>query len=315
MLQSIEFVSIHSDHVTINTQAIDHYCEQFVPVKHDHWLKSYPLGPLPFLSFEQQLDLFFLMGSQAFCFWGNPKWTIEYKGKKLDGWWALVACFHRAIEQGVPILDGHYWASFDEDRGHSLFDGIPIIPLFSERVAMLRSIGEELIQHHSGYFHVAFKNINPDAESFLELLSTFEGFKDQSLYKGHSVRYDKKSQVVICDIDELLRSSGKHGIEGIDRLPGHADYKIPARLRALGILKYDTGLSEKIDSMAAIPRDSEFENEIRSNQLWAIHLIIQRLSKKYPSLTATSLNGMLWVQSQTKLPDEKPYHRTKTVCY
>lgn len=315
LLDPIEFVSTHSQHVSIDNDSITSYVENFSLVETDHWIKVYPLTPLPSLSLEKQIDLFFLMGNQAFCFWGDPKWRVQYKGISLDGWWAMVACFHRAIEQGVPILDGAYLQNLGDTQMRSFFEGVPEIPLFYERHEMLRSIGKMLVEHYDGHFHSAFAGVPHDALSILELVGSFPGFDDVPVYKGREIPFYKKAQVVVSDLDEILRAAGMGGFTHMDRLPGHADYKIPALLRSSGILRYSDELSALVDAKEELPSGSELEVEIRANQLWAIHTIVGLLQKKYPTMTASTFNGILWVQSQTKKPNERPYHRTRTIYY
>lgn len=315
LLDPLEFVSSHSHHVSIDDEAIARYVKDFSPAHTDHWTKSYPLSPFPTLSLDDQIDLFILMGSQAFCFWGDPKWHIEFKGIRLDGWWALVACFHRAVEEGVPITDGSYFQRLENEQIQSLFRGDPEIPLLKERRLILNSIGTLLVKKYDGHFHTAFRDSKKDALSVLEVVSEFEGFDDVPVYDGEKIPFYKKAQVVVSDLDELLRKTLGKGLEGMEQLPGHADYKIPSQLRSLEILHYDDELSQIVDSLTEIPVGSTMEVEIRANQLWAIHKIVEGLKVKYPTMNASMLNGMLWVQSQTKKENEKPYHRTRTVYY
>ena len=104
-------------------------------------------------------------------------------------------------------------------------------------------------------------------------------------------------------------------INNIDQLPGHADYKIPAILRKLGILIYHKDLVERIDSRIEVPVGSNMEIEIRANMLWATHLICEKLKPKFPEINPVTLDGILWALSQKKSKSGKPYHLTKTVCY
>lgn len=57
------------------------------------------------------------------------------------------------------------------------------------------------------------------------------------------------------------------------------------------------------------------EIEIRANMLWVTHLICQKLKPKYPDISPSTLNGILWSQSQKKNKKDKPYHLTKTIDY
>ncbi|MFC1647181.1 queuosine salvage family protein, partial [Patescibacteria group bacterium] len=110
--KSLEYVADNSDFVSIDESAINKYIKNFVPTKFVHWSHICPFPLYKFDNVDDKLDFLFLIGSQAFCFWGHPdKWTINYKGKKLDGWWALVASFQKALEEGMPIINGDYLSS------------------------------------------------------------------------------------------------------------------------------------------------------------------------------------------------------------
>src|SRR5579883_3025831 len=66
-------------------------------------------------SSEDDVQLIFLEDVVNFCFWAErdqPKWSIEYPASAapLDGWYALVGCFERALAEGVPILDARFLA-------------------------------------------------------------------------------------------------------------------------------------------------------------------------------------------------------------
>ena len=40
-----------------------------------------------------------------FCFWGEPRWRVTWRGSAMNGYWALAAALRRALDAGVPLLD------------------------------------------------------------------------------------------------------------------------------------------------------------------------------------------------------------------
>ena len=317
ILKSLQFVSENSQFVQINQKAIDQYVQDFSPTQTSHWSKIYPLGYKSRTNLEDELDFIFLIGSQAFCFWGYPeKWKIKYKNNVLDGWWALVACFERALENNIPILEGEYLSKLSLKQTKDLFEGQPQIPLLKQRQKILNIIGKTLVDKYNGRFHNFYQNTNQEAFSLLENISKeFEGFNDVNKYKNKNIYFYKKTQVVISDIYEILKNKKFGQIKKYWELPGHADYKIPAILRKFNILKYNDELSKIVDNREKIKPSSDMEIEIRANMLWVTHLICQKLKLKYPNITPTVLNGILWSQSQNKSKKDKSYHLTETIYY
>lgn len=201
LMDSLKYVVDNSSFVKIDESAVDSYIVNFQPTAYTHWSKAYPLEYHPQPTFEDEIDFLFLIGNQAFCYWGNPKWTIEYKGQKLDGWWAAIACFQRALENGEPIFEGNYLAKLTLDRTKKLFEGTPEIPLLKERHEMLTKIGQTLVERYNGRFHNFFKQADKYSLNLAQQIAQeFAGFDDIPLYKGRRVYFFKKAQLVVNDI-------------------------------------------------------------------------------------------------------------------
>lgn len=313
ILNSLQFVSDNSQYVSISREAVERYVANFTPLKTLHWSKIYPLGYQPRKNLEDEIDFNFLIGNQAFCYWSKnpPKWTVEYKNKKLDGWWAAIACFERALEKGVPILDGHYLKEITLKEAEELFDGEPEIPLLRERFEMLKKIGEVLVKNYDSRFHNFLEQASKNSIALTEeIAESFPGFDDTSIYKGRKIYFYKKAQVVVKDLAYFLPD-----IVNIEDLPGTADYKIPAVLRKFGILVYNPELALRVDKREEIEEGSEMEIEIRANQLQAVQEIWKEIRLKYPEISPIILHEILWIQSQEKGFLDKPYHLTRTIYY
>lgn len=314
-LDSIEFVAKNSDYVSINEEAIDRFTKGYVSKEQTHWTDLYPLEYKSDRSSRDELMFALLIGSQAFYFWGFPqKWTIQYKGKTLDGWWALIACFERALEKKLPILDSGFLRSMTGHDAKVFFEGTPEIPFPEERVKIFNDIGTKLQTTYHGSFSHAFRK-PMEAFLLLDILSAFHGFDDVALYKGRKIYFYKKAQVVASDIHYLLRNTQYGDIENYDQLPGHADYKIPAIMRSMGILDYSKELAALVDTRKYLLPGSAMEVEIRANMLWATQLMCRRLKEKNISMSPTAMNGMLWNESQKQGSLKYPYHLTQTIYY
>jgi hypothetical protein len=311
LLSPIKFVVDNSQYVSIDRRAITQFARGFDLRQIDVAPKSWPFKMMKFETIEDEIDFWFLADAMAFCFWGYPKkWSIEYQSKRLDGWWALLAAFQKALEQGTPLLEGKYLATLSDREARRIFDGQPEIPLLKERIVILRGIGSALLKHKFGRFYQFLTKAPHEAlPLMLSLAETFPGFDDWAEYKGRRIYFYKKAQLLVADINRLIN------IEGGELLIGEADYKIPALLRGRGILKYTKKLAELVDNRAEIPSGSEMEVEIRANMLWAIQLILPLLKPRDPTLTASNLDRYLWHLSQNKKLILQPYHLTKTINY
>lgn len=313
LMDPIKYVVDHAQYVRVDERAIERYAETFSLTHVDHWIKACPFTYHELPRREDEIDRRFLADALAFCFWGYPeKWTIEYEGKNIDGWWALLATIQRALERGVPLLDGSYLADLSMAETESLFAGHPQIPLFAERRAMLCTIGQTLRNRYGSRFHNYLAQAPRNAiDLVLDIARVFPAFDDISMYKGEHVFFYKKAQLLV---DELADELGVK-IAGVENLPGKADYKIPALLRKLGMLVYSSDLEEKVDHRILLSPDSEMEIEIRACMLWANHLICEKLKARGINIYPMQLDGILWVQSQTKHANDRPYHLTLTTDY
>jgi hypothetical protein len=94
-----------------------------------------------------------------------------------------------------------------------------------------------------------------------------------------------------------------------------ADYKLPQMLRKYGILEYAKELSEKIDNNTELLAGSEEEVEIRANTVWAIELVRSGFQDRGIDISAMDINDHLWLLTQKKYPDDKPYHLVRTTSY
>ena len=313
----VHHVTSHADHVTVNESALDRYVADFRPISLDHWMKACPFEYRPLPRVEDEVARWFLSDAMAFCFWGYPaKWTTEYQGEKIDGWWGLLAAVQRALESGIPFTDSKYLANLTRTDAQRLFMGVPEIPLFDERVAALRQIGSVLINDYAGHVHSFLAKAPREATRLtLALASTFSTFNDTSPYKGETIPFYKKAQLLVHDLSVGFSDTPYGAITGVDDLIGEADYKIPWQLHKLGILIYDEELSHMINARAPLPVDSAWEVEIRAGMLWAIHLIVEKLQERGVHTNAMTVDGILWVQSQKKTARDEPYHLTLTTDY
>ncbi len=315
VISTTKFVVDNARNVKINKEKIKDFCKYFRESHINHWLNEAPYD-LAKLDEKSRLNFLLVFNSISFSYWGNPKWTIEYNSEKFDGAFGMIAALGRAIERKMPILDMDYLSTISEKDFEKILNGNARIPLFKERLGILREIGNIVKTKFNGDFSALIKQANHDAIKLLELIIlNFPSFEDVSSYRGNKVYFYKRAQLLVADIHQMFNGKGYGEFKNIDQITACADYKLPKVLRQLGILEYKKELAEKIDKKKEIIKGSEEEVEIRAAVIQANELIKQELKKTMPKIESIHINDHLWLLGQMKSPEDKPYHLTRTTDY
>jgi hypothetical protein len=274
-----------------------------------HWWPDQEGSPLA-------ADYVLVLDALNFCFWGEPRWRVEYAGKVLDGYWALAACLRRALEASVPLLDPAYLAAFDERAARDLFAGQHEIPLLPERIANLREVGRGL-QAAGGSFATTIEAAGGSGERLVQaVIRRFPSFDDTATYDGQPVAFHKRAQILVSDLHGIYHGRALGAFSDLERLTAFADYKIPQVLREAGILVYSPELAATVDSQQEIPPGDPREVEIRAGTIRGCELLRQALAARRagPPLRAFEVDWLLWSDAQGRTI-ETPYHRTRTIYY
>ena len=315
ILETTKFVVDNSKYVKINKNKIRDFLKNFGESHINHWLNESPFD-FSKLSNKEKLHFLLVCNSISFSYWGEPKWEVEYKGEKFDGAWGMIASIGKSIENKKPILNPNYLKGISEKELKEILKGNVIIPLFESRLKILREIGSILIRDFDGDFDKLIKQSDGDALKLLNLIiKHFPSFNDFSPYKGKTIYFHKRAQLLISDIYQLFNGKDYGNLKNLDKITACADYKLPMVLRKLGILEYSKELSEKVDKKIEIVKNSEEEVEIRANTIWAVEFIKQELKKKNSGINSIHINDHLWLLGQIKSPKDKPYHLTRTIFY
>lgn len=317
VLGSVESVIRKSRNVHINSSAITEFLKS---VSNNDFNDSEFQDEtiLKDASEEQQIAFSVLYNSINFCYWGEPKWTVTIKESKFDGSAGMLRALKTGIESGFPLLDPKYLANIPENDLQNVLSGNVEIPLFRERLQILRDLGKGVQDNFSGTFTTITDNGDNDAlkivEVLVEKLPTI--FRDEVNFLGKTVKFYKRAQLVPAHLDDLSKFGLiNREISQINQLTAFADYKVPQLLRKFGILEYSDSLANKVDSKIELPSGSEEEIEIRINTIWAVELITRIAKNKFPQATPAKIDGIFWFRGQVKSPDDKPYHRTRTIWY
>lgn len=314
ILDGAEAVMGQAASVAIDELKLQAFAEQYRPVHGKHWLLDVPFD-LASLSVENSANFLLLFYSLIFCFWGEPKWTIDYHGQKYDGSYGLLIALRRAYEQGKPIFDWSYWEHISHEEFAAILAGNVEIPLFAERLAIVHEIGIVTSERYQGQAANLIKACGKDARKLLALLSDhYPSFRDISTYNGQAVPFYKRAQLFVIDIFHFFEGQGLGELQHTDSITALADYKVPQILRHFGIIKYAPDLAQKVDTKIELAYNSPPEVEIRAANVWAIELLRRSIAARVPDVTTTAINDALWLQSQAT-KDMRPYHRCKNIYY
>jgi hypothetical protein len=315
ILESTKFVVDNSEHVKINPKKIVDFCKYFKRQHIKHWFVEAPYD-IKKLNPKDRLHFLLVIDSMSFSYWGEPKWTLTYKSKELNGGYGLIAAVGKAIENKIPILDAKYLSTISEPDLAKILEGNIQIPLLQERLKILREVGKVLVNKFDGDFSNMINEADGDSQMLLDMIiKNFPSFEDSATYKGKRIYFYKRAQLLVSDIFQAFNGQGYGKLKNIDQLTACADYKLPLVLRRLGIFEYSDYLADKVDNKILIEKGSLEEIEIRANTIWAVELLKQKIKAKIPNIDSIHINDHLWLLGQKKLKKDKPYHLTRTTTY
>lgn len=315
ILETTKFVVENSDFVKINRECLMAFSNGFDHGRCKHWLC---VAPFDFSHFgdDEKLHFLIILNALSFCYWGEPKWVVEYKDKKHDGAWGMILALRRGIEEGIALLNFKYCSQISKEEFAKILRGNTEIPLLEKRWKILQEIGTNVVARYDGKASNMIAEANGDTQKLIELIvRIFPSFLDASLYKEREIYFCKRAQLLVADIYQIFNGMGFGALKNADQLTACADYKLPQILRKLGILEYVPALAKKVDNKTEISHNAPEEVEIRANTLWVVEFIKEEIRKRSPQIFSFEVNDHLWLASQEKFPGDKPYHRTRTTAY
>jgi hypothetical protein len=247
------------------------------------------------------------------------RWELELDGRVFADADGLHACLHRALEEGVPVLDGAWLARVREDDLRDLFrGGTSELQLLDERARILRDVGETLVERYDGRFSNVLAAASPrlydDGNGFLEVLvRDFPRFADTAEYDGQTVRFWKLAQLSVWILHASL--PGGVGFADVGRLTAFADYIVPAALRILGICRYSEALERAIQEGRLIEAGSPWEVELRAHTIYACNELCDLINELRPpelQVIVPQMDARLWVPFHRT---HWPHHLTRTIFY
>lgn len=264
------------------------------------------------------MDFIFLTAAINFAFTDFERhvtFTTRFAGQERSDSDAMMACLKRAYDDGVRILDARYLASVDRSTLGEIFRGNIEMPMLDERVAIFREIGEALGARGQRFHEFLREGPRSTAAALDRLEEAFPSFRDESPYRGATVRFSKRSQLLLWQLHARFREGGYFSLEDPEQLTVFADYIVPVALRVLGIVAYSEELESAIQDRRLLPRHGEQEVEIRASSIWACHLLTNAINGLRPvgrQVIPPVVDTRLWTHYHES---HWPHHLTVTTAY
>ncbi len=253
------------------------------------------------------------------CFWpdpGEPVWTVAWRGQPWSGYWGLAASLKRGLESGAPVTDPLWLSRISLEEVEGIFAGDGRIPMMEERLANLREAGSVILDRFDGDIQSLFESANGSAVRLvMEVASHFPSFRDEAFYRGQTVYFWKRAQILASDVFSAFGGEKWGTFSDIDNLTAFADYKLPQVLRELGIISYHPELAAAVDSLRYLPPGSEQEVEIRAMTIHAVEEIKGAFARSGRPATSPEVDNWLWQLGQLDAFRKRPYHRCRTIYY
>lgn len=320
VLETVRKVTGKSKHVRINEERAREICDGInIEEVLNSGKKEQPFN-FGDLSDNERLNLIFIIDSINFSYWliAEKSWGIDYKDRLYYGSFGLLAAFRRALDLDCnrKILKADYLASLNQRDLEEILIGEEKIPLFDERLDILREIGNKLEKSYEGNFSNIIDISKRNALKLLDMIvQNFQSFYDSSFYNSEKIIFHKRAQLTIADVYYSFDGRGYGNLKSIDNLTAFADYKIPWVLRRFGILEYSSELSDRVDNKIEILHGSNFEVEIRASSILAVELMKNELRKRDSRIKSIDIDSWLWWKGRKKLSNDKPYHLTRCIYY
>jgi len=245
---------------------------------------------------------------------------VDYGGKHWSDAEAEFACLGRAIDRGVPILNGDYLRKITHAELDSIFTGNIPMPMLDEKLRVLHEVGGVLAENYAGRFHKFVQSCSPrlydNGNGLIErMVKEFPRFNDVSILDDREIRFYKLAQLGVWMLYATLHPAGKFRLDDSEKMTAFADYIVPLALRLHGITRYSEKLEQAIQSRQLIPRDSRWEIEIRAHCIYATALLCEEVNKlRSPNrqVLIPLIDARFWTHFHKTT---WPHHLTQTIMY
>ncbi|MCJ1472528.1 hypothetical protein MMC13_001177 [Lambiella insularis] len=333
VLRDAEYIYNNSIDVAIDSQGTRSVAETIWTAmrKKDYSRKSWSAHELhPKAKDEVTVNFIFTMDLLNFSFWpASPSETgymVDYQGKHWTGYWSLVAALQRALGEGIPITDSHFWQDESKATDKKLeyvfrSSSSAPIPLLPERIACLREVGRVMYNRYNCNFINCLKEANGSAAALVGLIAdAFPCFRDEVRFERRLVRFYKRAQILVADLWACFDGKDFGYFKDIDDITMFADYRIPQMLQFLGCLQYSPSLRHHIRQLKQITHGHSWEIQLRGCSIWCVELIRREILRRNPDayVNAILIDFFLYdmvKEQEAQAVELEPHHRTRSIWY
>ena len=341
--QDAIFIAKNAEHVKINSVKCKEFAAGFIsnPIVYSTsaW-KKHELNPK--LMNADTINWIFLVDLLNFSFWTERQadGMKEFAVNGYRGYWSLCAAVNRALGNGIPVTSAKWMRDCTREQVESVFkpdEGCCSVSMIVERVDCLQRAGKILIEKLNGSFLTLILKSEKSALSLIDLIIYTFGdlFDDSCYYRGVSVSFFKRAQILIADVWACFEGEGYGSFVDIDSITMFADYRVPQALLYFGIIEYSNELknllqmhethhlsstSDKaLNCMNVLERGNNFEVEIRGVSIHAVELVLEEIRSLKPDMpiNAILLDYYLWDLAKDRKDEMRhiPIHRVRSIYY
>lgn len=236
----------------------------------------------------------------------------------LSGYFTIAAALTDHFRADGP-LTATALTALTADDCRALFDqpvdGGPIDELMTHFAEALNALGRYLQDRFGGQPTALVASADQSAARLVGILAVMPAFRDVASYRGQSVPFYKRAQIVAADLALALDGAGLGTFADLDRLTIFADNLVPHVLRVDGVLRYDATLAARLAAGELLPAGSAAEVEIRATAVHAVELLVAVCCDQGRPVSARELDYLLWHRGLAPHYRELPRHRTRTIFY
>jgi len=279
---------------------------------------------------QAAIDWIFFVDTVNFSFWpdeGDVKYGVKDKhGTLQTGYWSICAAVNRALALGIPVTSAEFMATATEEHIRTIFKSSTEgeIPLVKERLKAINDAGKVLLEKFFGSFTFCVMRAENDVDKLLDIVvDNFPSYQDMCQYKGDTVSFLKRAQILIADIWTCFKGEGLGKFSNIHQITMFADYRVPQSMVAFGVLSYSDYLRQILHNGAKFNPGDELECEIRGMSIYGCDRIAEEILKLAERdgveivVNSIIVDYFLWeyARAHRDLINALPFHRCRTIYY
>lgn len=248
---------------------------------------------------------------------GSGFFPVLAKRPGLSGSKTVFACLRERFDRDGPLTT-HDLTSSTAITCAELFEQDPNGPareLMHWFAHSWRQLGEALINRWDGSATALIEEANGSAASLARSLAGIDGWADSWSHKGLTVPLFKRAQIVPAHLAMAFSGQGLGHFTDLDQLTIFADNLVPHVMRIDGVLRFDPGLTTRIDQEELLEPGSAEEVEIRAVAVHTAELLVNRLREQGRGASAMGLDQVLWNRGAQARYKAHPRHRSRSTAY